>query len=137
MAINVTLNNKKTKSYDLTIATEATVFKRLVTVAISGDDTERLTSIKNQLRLIEPKSTVEQEQWDSILIKLPDIAPAPPVAVVLQPARLIQPQQNPVVLIAPIIAEDGEFSFQALYAHLMQDMTLYTGNIAHLTMYSA
>ena len=62
MSINVTLCSNKTKSYDLTNAGDVTAFKRLITVAINGNDTTRLTTIKTQLQAIPNKSAVELEQ---------------------------------------------------------------------------
>ncbi len=140
MAIHIILSNKKIKNYDLTDKSDITAFKQLVTKAINNDDTTRLTTLKSQLQAIANKSILEQEQLAKILLTCPDV-PTRQIVIAPQPIGMLQLQHYPMApVIAPalaISAESGEVSFQGLYAHLMQDMLLYTGNIQHLTMYSA
>lgn len=127
--ITVTLSNKKKKAYDLSIQSNITAFKMIVTKGINGHDRDRLQEIKIQLEAIQNKNSLILEQ----LIKIPSIAP-PPIPLA-NPMPVIGPiDSSPMMPVASF--EDGESAFQQLYAHLMADMARYTGNIDHLIHYS-
>lgn len=138
MPITVTLKNNKSREYNLTITADCTQFKSLITKAINNNDLDKLAEIKLQLEVIQNKSDLEKQQLEKIVTKLHAhaqlVAPIT-INIVAQPLATPVREAMPIIMVPS--AENGETSFQELYANLMIDMARYTGNIDHLIWCSA
>lgn len=131
VTIKLMLSNNNEREYNLTLHEDVTKFKRIITQSINGKKKGRLKEAVNQLRQLGDNAVAQQQRqriqtaldsMNSIMVKIEN-----------NKNTSMSAEPDSVV----IYDESGENSFQELYAHLLQDMQNYSGNITFLSSYCA